>query len=198
MGGPGSGRVMHFWKDGKDTTEESRRLDIRWFKQRGFLTPGAMGPVTWTCNGREVGSVWCQVQKDKVILNYHHGDKTLTLKITLDETPCFYGGSRKWFLCPGCGKRVAVLYNSGRWFFCRHCLDLCYSCQLETPTDRLIRKQRKIRKRLHADDDLFTMVWEKPKGMHWKTFERLRTAANDANALSWQIFSRRFPGIASD
>jgi hypothetical protein len=33
---------------------------------------------------------------------------------------------------PG-GRRVALLYSAGRVFGCRHCRDLAYDCQNETP-----------------------------------------------------------------
>jgi len=53
-------------------------------------------------------------------------------KIPIAETPCKFGGTRHWFMCPltkdnkPCGRRVGVLYKAGDWFGCRHCHELTY------------------------------------------------------------------------
>ena len=39
--------------------------------------------------------------------------------------------------------------------------------------ERAWRKARKIRDKLDATDDLTESIWRKPKGMHWKTYNRL-------------------------
>ncbi len=44
-----------------------------------------------------------------------------------------------------------------------------------------MRKARKVRRRLGASDDLFEPIWEKPKGMHWRTFRRLQATEEWAN-----------------
>jgi hypothetical protein len=51
-------------------------------------------------------------------------------------------------------------------------------------TDRLIRKARKIRKKVGASDDLQEPIWQKPKGMHQKTFGRY---ANEDKAITDEI-----------
>ena len=79
------------------------------------------------------------------------------------------GGDRQWLICPHCARRVAVVYGLGSGFLCRHCYGLPYSSQSEGGIDRMIRKARKIRKQIENENDYF----EKPKGMHWKTYNRL-------------------------
>ncbi len=76
------------------------------------------------------------------------------------------GGKRPWFLCPGCGRRVAKLYVESL-FQCRHCLQLAYQSQREGHLDRLLRRKDKIRKRLGWEDGT---EYRKPKGMHRKTY----------------------------
>jgi hypothetical protein len=47
----------------------------------------------------------------------------------------------------------------------------------------MARKARKIRRRLGVDECLDIPIWEKPKGMHWSTFNRLcskEALANEA------------------
>ena len=49
----------------------------------------------------------------------------------LDSTPCHFGNSRLWILCPGCERRVRVIYRppSRYRFLCRYCHELTYeSC----------------------------------------------------------------------
>ena len=94
--------------------------------------------------------------------------------VYFDWTPCHYGGERRWFICPmrGCGKRVAVLYGAGKYFACRHCYDLAYESQRENSYGRALRRKHKIIERLGGEiSDLFYP--DKPKGMHWKTYDRL-------------------------
>lgn len=89
-------------------------------------------------------------------------------------TPCHFGGERAWFRCPalGCGRRVAILYG-GAIFACRHCHELVYPSQRETDFDRLARKADRIRERLDWEPGILNGNGWKPKGMHWRTFERL-------------------------
>jgi len=93
----------------------------------------------------------------------------------LDWTACTYGGYRAWFLCPDCGRRVALLYlPSYGGAFCRHCLDLVYNSQRETKEDRAIRRYNKIRRRLGWKPGFLNGEGGKPRGMHWRTFWLLR------------------------
>jgi hypothetical protein len=83
------------------------------------------------------------------------------------------------------GKQVAVLYGAGKYFLCRHGYDLCYTSQQETEIDRMMRKKRKIRDRLGASHNLSMPIWRKPKGMHWKTFDRLQDQEEEINKVKW-------------
>jgi hypothetical protein len=134
---------------------------------------------------------------NRVFLNYccrAHGNEWEEVEqvISLDQTPCNYGGFRTWFLCPRCERRVGVLYGAGKYFLCRHCYDLTYVTQQEDEATRLIRKARRIRKRLGASDDLMEPVLLKPKNMHWATFHRLREEVEQAENLGRIVASQRF------
>lgn len=52
-------------------------------------------------------------------------------EIDIVSTPGRYGGFLRWFVCPGCGRRVGKLYlPTGKWaFLCRHCHKLGYQAQ---------------------------------------------------------------------
>jgi hypothetical protein len=55
-----------------------------------------------------------------------------------------------------------------------------------------MRKARKIRERLGANNDLMEPILFKPKNMHQKTFDRLRKEAEQAENLGWIIAGQRF------
>ncbi|HEV2127767.1 MAG TPA: hypothetical protein VGR22_04020, partial [Thermomicrobiales bacterium] len=80
----------------------------------------------------------------------------------------------EWFRCPGCLSRRAVLFSVGGVFRCRACHDQAYTSTREDETERANRRivalQRKLKAALGCH--LFH-VPAKPKGMHWRTFERL-------------------------
>lgn len=87
----------------------------------------------------------------------------------LSWTPCNFGGSRPWFVCPGegCGRRVAILYGPGPGqLLCRHCRDLTYESQRMTELDRAKRRVEKAHSRLPPSGT-------RPKGMHQTTFSKL-------------------------
>ena len=194
MDGYGSGS-WYRW-DSKTTTESLHRIDIRWLKKQGYLRPGAAGPLTWSRRGKQTGYINYKMGLNRVFLNYccrAYGNEWEEVEqvISLDQTPCNYGGFRTWFLCPQCGKRVAVLYGAGKYFFCRHCYNLTHASQQENRADRLMRKARKIRARLGVGDALSEPILFKPKNMHQKTFNRLREEEKHANDLSLVIVGQR-------
>lgn len=193
MGGRGSGR--HFGWDAKRTMESQCGIDIRWLKKHGCLQDGRVGSLSWANNGRETGSIRYVMEKNRMLLHYLHrtndGEwQTVEQSISFDRTPCNYGGFRVWFLCPRCMRRVAVLYGAGKYFLCRHCYNLAYASQRETPPFRLVSKAQKIRKRLGASMCTDEPILKKPKGMHQKTFDRLRNESEEATARAWREAGR--------
>ncbi len=82
-------------------------------------------------------------------------------------TPCNFGGSRPWFVCPGegCARHVAILYGLGQ-LLCRHCHDLRYASQREDQINRAMRRIEKANSRLPPSG-------ARPKGMHHATFLKL-------------------------
>jgi len=204
MGGFGSGRGQR----GKCTTGDMRPLDIRRLHRAGLLTPGRAFGWQWSVCGKEVASIQIRTEVDRVILDYRNRSnggewRPMEYPVNLEWTGCNLGGRRAWFLCPahGCGRRVAVLYG-GSVFACRHCHKLAYACQRETDDDRAMRRADTIRRRLGWRAGIANPKGGKPKGMHWRTFERL-TAEHDAFAnASWAgmaerlgLVSRRLAGI---
>ncbi len=175
MGGFGSGR----WQQGKDTTSDYRQLDVRRLQRDGFLKPGRTFGWQWESGNKIIATINVHTEINKLTLSYKQRSNggewhDKIYPVWLEWTSCNYGGKRAWFLCPakGCGRRVAVLY-AGSIFACWHCHKLAYLCQRETPPDRAIRRANRIRRRLGWKEGILNPNGDKPKGMHWHTFERL-------------------------
>ena len=180
MGGWGSGRRYCFTS--KDTTEDYRSIDVRQWKRDGLFDPPQSFVWKWVRFDEVVAaSISVRTESNRVILTYRQRDrgegewKDESYPVYLDWTSCNLGGRRVWFRCParGCGRRVAILY-SGSIFACRHCHQLAYQCQRETDDSRRTRRADKIREKLDWEPGILNDSGFKPKGMHWKTFHRLR------------------------
>ena len=189
MGGMGSGRHWHY--GAKDTTVDYKTIDMRRWKRDGLLKPDQSFGWQWTRNGEVIASIRVRTEPGRVILTYRHKSggnewKDESYPIQLDWSACNFGGERPWFLCParGCGRRVAILYGGGI-FACRHCYQLAYPSQRETYDDRAARRADKIRERLGWEQGILNPKgWGKPKGMHWRTFDRLNKEHDAFVAIS--------------
>lgn len=116
-------------------------------------------------------------------LNYCFHGQQYHYEISVTTTPCHYGKFRYWFICPQCGRRVAMLYCIGQ-YVCRYCVGLDYKSQLMQPLDRLFNRVSKIRQRLQWQQGIANGHGIKPKGMHQSTFDRL---VNEHNELEQKI-----------
>jgi hypothetical protein len=183
LGGAGSGNWYRF--DKKTTTVECHSVDVRYLHRESPLKPGHWFSLRWSRAGRETGSIRGAVEgtdrPERVLLFYRHrsglgdGWEDVQEPVSLDWTTCNFGGERPWFICPGagCGRRVAILYGPGKYFLCRHCYDLVYESQRDNAMYRALHKAQAIRERLGGSANMTEPFPEKPKGMHWSTYERL-------------------------
>ena len=174
MGGYGSGRR---WSS-KETTGDYRQLDVRRLQRDGLLERRYSFNWRWTRNGETVGDIYIHPEEDRVILKYRTrppGQEWIAQEypVLLERTRCHYGGERVWFRCParGCGRRVAILYG-GTIFACRHCYQLAYPCQHESPGGRADSRAWKIRERCGGWGCLLDPLFRR-KGMHHRTFQKL-------------------------
>ena len=67
-------------------------------------------------------------------------------KMEIDQTYPYFGGTRRWIICNGCGKRVRKLYRpeSKTLFKCRKCYDLMYLSQESDVLDGFRKKMAKM------------------------------------------------------
>lgn len=184
-------------KRGKGTTSDMLPLDIRQLQRDGLLSLGRVSKLHWILNGNEVASIQMLTAADRVILNYRSCSNSGEWRptkciVSLELTTCHFGGQRSWFVCPRpeCGRRVAILFG-GSIFACRHCHKLAYKCQRERVDERAMRRADTIRQRLGWGAGIANPDGCKPKGMHWRTYDRLK-ANHDAFArVSWSVMAER-------
>ncbi len=183
MGGMGSGKSSSY--GGKNKTEDSLPLDIRNLQRKKCLIPGRSLSWEWSVNDKPVAAIRIKVKTSSVIFVYRHRSRgesewqDIEQPIYMTHTSCTYGGTRPWWICPLCGRRVAVLYNSGKHYACRNCHRLTYTSQVENTYDRALRQAQKIRKLLGGTVNMMEPFPTKPKGMHRKTYWLLQ-AEHDA------------------
>lgn len=170
MGGPGSGnRIRTFTRP---TVEANRPLDVRYLARVGALLPGTCSELS----GERWGSALLVADDGRVRLRYDDGTR---MAVDLESTPCTFGGSRPWFVCPRCGRRCAVLHETPGTVGCRLCLRLVYSSTRGGPLDRLLDRWYAAHRRLGGTGGLFDCP-RRPKGMRRRTYARLRDAWYEA------------------
>lgn len=200
MGNFNSGRSTN-----RRTTNDMRRLDIRKLQREGHLEAGNSLQWQWSCG--EDGEVIHRAQIQAFI---HHvaishagkrvqGELTQThYEIGIERTPCNLGGHCLWWLCPvgGCHRRVAILYGSnGAIFACRHCYNLNYRSQRETPADRQTRRLNKLRQRLGWEPGFLNGKGSKPARMRWATYWSLLRQHDELEFAVLSGLSQRYAKI---
>ena len=100
--------------------------------------------------------------------------------------PCNLGGEQALFECPRCSGEVRTVYAYGPTA-CRECHKLAYPSTREGPADRDERLAWRIYCRLTPEGErrqpasvVYVPVPGKPKGMHWRTYERLHREFRNA------------------
>ena len=153
------------------TCEDLRRLDVWSLARDGLLT--GQGSITWRRGGRITSQIAIRADgKGGIILSHLSGEEPISGRVPLTSTRGNSGGYRHWFLCPGCHRRVGVLYGA-IWFRCRHCHDLRYESQRCNHTYSAISRVQKIRMRLGGSADLSEPTPQRPRYMHHRTYDRL-------------------------
>jgi hypothetical protein len=166
MGGYGSGR----WGSRKLTAEGLRRIDLAQVRHQYPITA-----------------------RSEMHTGYRRGNgEKIQATIRFTETATCFGGRRLWFICPSCGHRCRLLF-AWRWLMCRRCCGLRYTSEAETRSDRATRAMFKIVRRLDPSAE-FNDLPSKPKGMHWRTYERLADRY-DEHDTRWTIEAMRRFGI---
>lgn len=176
----------------KGTVEDRLSLDVRALRRRGVLVVGGRGTWQWLRSGKQAGQVCFEVvAADCLRLRYRiateAGAELKDYRVIIARTPCHLGGSRAWFLCPCCSRRVARLYLRDL-FACRQCHRLNYTSQQASKASAALDRSLLLRKAVGTNEGplMLGADWiERPKGMHRQTFaaklEQIKKA--DARAM---------------
>ena len=188
-----------------NTVEDCLILDLAKLARDGLLldSPGS-GSLWWTNTrtGKQTASLGYRRERTTTggwmfhllyTAGREHDRQDIDEPIPLLATRPHFGGVRWWFICPlvvagnPCQRRVGKLYlpPGARYFGCRHCHGLSYGCRGEEAPSRALRRAQKIRRRLGGSESMVSPFPSKPKRMHWRTYERLRWAHNEADRACW-------------
>jgi hypothetical protein len=190
---------------GRATCESCIAIDVRRWHRDSRLRAGQYFSWSWTCGGEPSGDINVRTEASAVVLMYRYrgGEdaewRSVEQRVPITWTACHLGGCRPWFICSAysrgryCGRRVALLYGASELFACRHCYGLAYASQQESTRYRDISRSRKIRMQLGGSANLLDPFPNKPRRMHWRTYQRLRARAAAAEGLSnaWLMQSLR-------
>lgn len=143
--------------------ERQMRIGIKELVAAGLDNASGSLTVATTPSGLDFPA-WIEGKGDHVLISIHGGWGNTYQGVALTETPCHYGGTRKWFVCPSCRRRCGVLYCS-QSIACRKCHGLLYESQYEAPRERMLRRLLKIRKLIGADMDIWGPFNPPPRGM---------------------------------
>jgi hypothetical protein len=159
------------------TVEKHSVLDIHDLHRRRLLTERTLvfsASLRWSWLDRLSVDRWC------VQLRFPSGGSQ---SIAVTWSRCHFGGMRPWFVCPHCHRRVGKLYNNrGSYCACRLCYELRYASQRRGAKSRRWLQALKLRLRLNGIASLAQPFPERPRGMHQKTYARLRSRAEQLEA----------------
>lgn len=189
MGGFGSGRDST-----RVPVEGCYLIDINNLLQHGALRPGVCRTISWSRENTwgeadHRASIGVEATPRGIALHYtttdYDGNRTEhDYTVPVVWARCNFGGKRPYIFCPGvvngvtCGRRVAKLYKApaSNYFLCRHCHNLTYySCNESGDAHfTAVRRTKRAARKLGLDNPEGVYGMEQPKGMHTRTFRRLR------------------------
>lgn len=125
-----------------------------------------MGSVSWALTDAALSISYSRAEDDG--RRHGHVDRH-----SITTTEAGFGGLRQWLVCP-CGRRCRVVYVQSYGTRCRRCYRLGYQSQRESVSTRSATMARKLITRVGGDDSWdYEEFPDKPKGMHWRTYQRL-------------------------
>jgi hypothetical protein len=177
--------------------------------RQGFLGRDRLSEGSWLFCDPASGQVLSTIDYEVSTMDWDHPEMRLRHKpaksgepveyrVRLQTTEPAWGGVRWWFTCPlvcdglPCERRVQKLFlpPGRRYFGCRHCYDLTYESRRHNVYNRLLFKIQAIRRRLGGSADLTEPFPEKPRGMWWKTYRRLRAQCAFVETRTDDVFNQ--------
>lgn len=184
MGGIFSGRTAYA------TTPDDRdclKIDVNEFTEILDDDRGVAGTYSWPTGASISWATITDHGRDGIRLQYSldeaedEDECERSYPVWITRTECNFGGTRPWFRCPRCEKRLGKLYlpPDEAMFLCRHCHDFGYtSSRASGNVDRTLRMRfNRIRQKLDAEpthpNNWDAIDVDRPKGMHQDTYDEL-------------------------
>lgn len=186
MGGTGSGA-----RNRKTSTGDCINLNMKNIKEILKYPDNTDSTITW---GNKNSISLRKESNNSIRISYNNiinGEKRdHNYSIGINYTDCNYGGKRAWMKCPHCYERVTKLWLKRGVFYCRSCHDMNYfSSRISGDyTEIYNRKIKMIQGKLKAEYDVLQRYVPKPKGMHYKTYEKLTKELNRIQTLKDSYF----------
>ena len=154
---------------GRDKVESTRVHRCESAASGGLSASRLCGGWQWTRDGEKVAMINLRAEEYRLHLSYRVSIagsdwEEMEETVRIVRIPCRFGGTRPYFICPGvvndipCGRRVAKLHGSGRYFLCRDCYRLAHASQSEGACDRALRRANTIRMRLGGEPGMGSAV----------------------------------------
>jgi hypothetical protein len=179
----------------RPTTSRTMALRISDLKKGKVfdLPPGRIFTLTFSNPAFDktlMGNGWRSLQLDCTYrIELFHlelvNPQNLRQKIAILRTPCFFGGFRRWFQCPDCGRRVGVVFigQLDTSVGCRLCLDLAY----ESARTHDKRISNLIKKGIEAVSNAMTFGTHAQRRVAFTAFWRIE---NDKSGKLWKHLFR--------
>lgn len=135
----GAGRPAHRLK-----SENALALDMAYLSRHGHLDEGNWKRLYWRQYGEIRMEGLVKAFDDHITVDIGMSKH----RIGLTQTPCHFGGHRRWFICPRCQNRMGFLYMRHGRFACRRCNRISYQSQSGDAEDRLIWKYHTLNHKL--------------------------------------------------
>jgi len=182
MGGLGSGN-WYRWST-RPVVEDGLSLDLCRLIRQKNIVPGSWvsGSLIWrnVDTGEQTASIGYEANMIRpddawMRLHYRRDDTPEDYRVRLTTTRPNYGGLRWWFVCPSRGTRAGKLHlpSGGNLFASRQAYGLAYRSQSEPVWDRQADRAHSLRRKLGGSPGFDQPFPDKPKGMHWKTYNRI-------------------------
>lgn len=196
---------MGRWRE-RVRLEDGLKLDINRLIGRGRIEPGSktFGRVSWPerpFHGQPAVSYLVTAELSDPLRGWIRLQLgAFDQWISLETEPRNFGGRQWYFVCSSTDRRVSILWKppGAARFLSRQGWGprVAYASQFETWHDRACSRARAVRHRLGGSEyaGFGDELPPKPKGMHWRTYERkldqIQANENACNLFLLQCIAR--------
>jgi hypothetical protein len=199
VGGTGSGNFS-LWRSRRGLVEHALVLDIAVLARAARLRPGSVMEGQWSL-AAPLGPRCLAIQYSSNLTNLADANMTVSFRfrgverrqtVRVVGTAPHLGGIRLWFVCPITDQQTRILYlpPGAERFASREAHSLAYRSQGESDLFRMITQAQNIRARLKGSLSIRAPFPPRPRGMHQRTYERLRAKALKIERCSLEALNK--------